>query len=159
MTIEVHYIILEIVFIHKEQQILARKALFSYFYLIDKINMSEINYESMTLNEAKRYFLDNRHNQEAFYAYMDKLNASGRAIVIDPTDPESESRANDQIRLKLELLQRCKTAIGFDGITDCSEADFPAPKTWLLQRYGQTFYFSDKELKQYLEGLSNDFAS
>ena len=55
--------------------------------------MSQIDYTSMTLDEAKRYFLEHRDNQEAFHAYMDKLHASGRAIVIDPTDPDSEKRA------------------------------------------------------------------
>lgn len=60
--------------------------------------MSQVDFTSMTLDEAKRYFLDHRDNQEAFYAYMDKLNASGRAIVIDPTDPESEARAFVQIQ-------------------------------------------------------------
>ncbi len=53
--------------------------------------MSQIDYESMTLDEAKRYFLSHGGDQQAFYAYMDKLDASGRAIVIDPTDPASEA--------------------------------------------------------------------
>jgi hypothetical protein len=65
--------------------------------------MSQIDYASMTLDEAKRYFLDNRHNQEAFFAYMDKLEQSGRAIVIDPTDPESEAKAISAIQQKLDL--------------------------------------------------------
>lgn len=62
--------------------------------------MSQIDYASMTLDEAKRYFLDHRHDQEAFHAYMDKLHASGRAIVIDPTDPDSEKRAIASIQEK-----------------------------------------------------------
>ncbi len=65
--------------------------------------MSKINYSSMTLDEAKRYFLKHRDDQEAFYAYMDKLNASGRAIVIDPTDPESEARAITQVQERLGI--------------------------------------------------------
>lgn len=116
-------------------------------------------YDQMSSKELKQYFLQNRNDQEAFHAYMNRLNASGRAIAIDPTDPESESRANEQIQLKLELLQRCKTAIGFDGITDCGEADFEAPKPWQVQRYGQNFYFSHDELKQYLESLSSQKAN
>jgi hypothetical protein len=49
-------------------------------------------FDHMSLDEVKRYFLQHRDDTEAFHAYMDKLNASGRAIVIDPTDPESEER-------------------------------------------------------------------
>lgn len=67
--------------------------------------MSKIDFNAMTLDEAKRYFLEHRDNQEAFYAYMDKLRASGRAIVIDPTDPESEARAITQIQERLGRQQ------------------------------------------------------
>ena len=63
--------------------------------------MSHIDYASMTLDEAKRYFLEHRNDQEAFYAYMDKLRVSGRAIVIDPTDPDSEAKAIAQIQERL----------------------------------------------------------
>ena len=63
--------------------------------------MSKVDFNSMTLDEAKRYFLGHRDDQEAFYAYMDKLHASGRAIVIDPTDPNSGTRAQDAIQQKL----------------------------------------------------------
>ncbi len=64
--------------------------------------MSHIDYASMTLDEAKRYFLEHRNDQEAFYAYMDKLHASGRAIVIDPTDPDSEVKAQAAMQQKLD---------------------------------------------------------
>ncbi len=87
-------------------------------------------YDQMSSDELKQYFLQHRNDQEAFYAYMDRLNASGRAITIDPTDPESERQANEQIQLKVELLQRCKNAIGFDGITLCGEASLEAPTPW-----------------------------
>lgn len=65
--------------------------------------MSQIDYDAMTLDEAKRYFLEHRDDQQAFYAYMDKLSVSGRAIVIDPTDPESEARAITQVQERLGL--------------------------------------------------------
>ena len=66
--------------------------------------MSKVDFNAMSLDEAKQYFLLHRENQEAFYAYMDKLRASGRAIVIDPTDPDSETRATTQIQEKLQAL-------------------------------------------------------
>lgn len=67
--------------------------------------MSHIDYASMTLDEAKRYFLEHRDDQEAFYAYMDKLRRSGRAIVIDPTDPDSEAKAIAQIQERLGQIK------------------------------------------------------
>lgn len=45
---------------------------------------------------------ENRQNQEAFFVYMDKLEQSGRAIVIDPTDPESEAKAISAIKQQLD---------------------------------------------------------
>lgn len=111
--------------------------------------MSQMDYASMTLDEAKRYFLENRQNQEAFFAYMDKLEQSGQAIVIDPTNPDSEAKA----RLKVELLERCKSAIGFDGITQCGEAPPEAQKPWYIQRRGEHIYLSYEEAKNYLKNL------
>jgi ABC-type sugar transport system substrate-binding protein len=64
--------------------------------------MTQIDYASMTLDEAKRYFLEHRDDTEAFHAYMDKLHASGRAIVIDPTDPDSEAKAQAAMQQKLD---------------------------------------------------------
>lgn len=66
--------------------------------------MNKIDFTAMTLDEAKRYFLEHRDDQEAFYAYMDKLRRSGRAIVIDPTDPNSEAKAITAIQQKLDRL-------------------------------------------------------
>lgn len=63
--------------------------------------MSVKDYTSMTLDEVKRYFLEHRDDQEAFHAYMDKLHVSGRAIVIDPTDPDSEVKAQAAMKQKL----------------------------------------------------------
>jgi hypothetical protein len=65
--------------------------------------MSQVDFAAMTLDEAKRYFLSHRNDQEAFYAYMDKLQTSGRAIVIDPANPESEIAATKQIQERLGI--------------------------------------------------------
>ncbi|WP_144052075.1 hypothetical protein [Gloeocapsa sp. PCC 73106] len=51
----------------------------------------------------KRYFLEHRDNTDAFYAYMDKLQESGRAIVIDPTNSDSEEQAIAQMQERLGL--------------------------------------------------------
>jgi hypothetical protein len=63
--------------------------------------MSQVDFAAMTLDEAKRYFLAHRNDQEAFHAYMDKLQTSGRAIVIDPAKPESETAAIAQMQKRL----------------------------------------------------------
>ncbi len=68
--------------------------------------MSQVNYAAMTLDEAKRYFLAHRDDQEAFHAYMDKLEASGRAIVIDPTNIESETAAIAQMQKRLDIQEQ-----------------------------------------------------
>lgn len=62
-------------------------------------------FDHMSLDEVKRYFLQHRDDTEAFYAYMDKLSESGRAIVIDPTDPKSEEQASAQIQERLQHKQ------------------------------------------------------
>jgi hypothetical protein len=59
--------------------------------------MSQVDFAAMTLDEAKRYFLDHRNDQKAFHAYMDKIQNSGRAIIIGPAKPESEMAAIKQI--------------------------------------------------------------
>lgn len=64
--------------------------------------MSQVDFASVTLGEAKRSVLEHQEDQEAFYAYMDKLRASGRAIVIDPTDPKSEVRVIAQVQERLQ---------------------------------------------------------
>ncbi len=58
-------------------------------------------FETMTLDQVKAYFLEHRDDNEAFHAYMDKLHESGRAIVIEPNDPEWEAKAIAAIQQKL----------------------------------------------------------
>jgi hypothetical protein len=66
---------------------------------------SQNRYDTMTLDEVKQYFLQHRDDQQAFYAYMDKLQASGRAIVIDPTNPQSEADAIAQMQQRLGMVE------------------------------------------------------
>lgn len=114
------------------------------------------NYDQMNLDEIKDYFLQHRDDQEAFYAYMDKLNVSGQAIVIDPTDPESETRAFAQIELQAELMQRCRSVmLESKDVTACGQASPEEPKPWKITYKGQPMYFTAEELKQHLEGLSS----
>lgn len=64
--------------------------------------MSQNNYDQMSLAEVKRYFLEHRDDEKAFYAYVDKLRASGQMITIDPSNPESEKQAWVEIEKRLK---------------------------------------------------------
>lgn len=87
--------------------------------------MSHIDFNSMTLDEAKSYFLGHRDDADAFHAYMDKLHTSGRAIVIDPTDSDSEAKAQAAIQQRLDdphspppSVEEMRRLIGDDNPTN-----------------------------------------
>jgi Ni/Co efflux regulator RcnB len=63
--------------------------------------MSKIDYATMSLDEAKAYFLTHREDNEAFYAYMDKLHSSNRAIVIESDDPAWQEKVACQVQARL----------------------------------------------------------
>ncbi len=50
------------------------------------------DYDSMSDSELKRYFLDHREDQTAFYAYMDRRHARPKREVISPDDPEWQQK-------------------------------------------------------------------
>jgi nanoRNase/pAp phosphatase (c-di-AMP/oligoRNAs hydrolase) len=58
---------------------------------------SQNNYDTMTLDEVKQYFLQHRDDQQAFYAYMDKLQASLRTtkLTLDPDEFIKEAFGQD----------------------------------------------------------------
>lgn len=46
--------------------------------------MSQPDFRSMSQKELQRYVLSHREDQEAFYAYVDKLNAEANWIEMPP---------------------------------------------------------------------------
>jgi hypothetical protein len=42
--------------------------------------MSNPDFKAMSEKELREYFLAHRDNQDAFYAYVDKLNAEGKWV-------------------------------------------------------------------------------
>jgi quinol monooxygenase YgiN len=54
--------------------------------------MSETKYESMSDQELKRYLIEHRDDQEAFYAYMDRRYARSYREAISPDDPDWETK-------------------------------------------------------------------
>jgi hypothetical protein len=48
--------------------------------------MSQPNFQSMSQKELQRYVLDHRDDQEAFYAYIDRLHQEGNWIEMPPIE-------------------------------------------------------------------------
>ncbi len=64
--------------------------------------MSQVNYDLMTDEDLKRYFLQNRQDQAALQAYLDRLNQRPRSIIASPNDPDFDEKIEAAIRQKLE---------------------------------------------------------
>ncbi len=64
--------------------------------------MNPINYEAMSTDELKQYFLRHRGNQAAFQAYMDRINRNPLRIIASPNDPDFDQKVQAAIRQKLE---------------------------------------------------------
>ncbi len=45
--------------------------------------MNAINYNSLSLEELRRYVLTHREDTNAFYTYVDRSKAEGKMITID----------------------------------------------------------------------------
>ncbi len=58
-------------------------------------------YDSMSDSELKRYFLDHREDQAAFYAYMDRRHARPNRQVIAPDDPEWQQKVITSVKNQL----------------------------------------------------------
>ncbi len=48
--------------------------------------MSQSNFQVMSQQELHRYILDHRDDQDAFYAFVDKLHEEGKWIEMPPVD-------------------------------------------------------------------------
>jgi hypothetical protein len=51
-----------------------------------------VDYSSMTDRELKRYMLDHHHDDEAFYAYMERRTARPNRTTISHDDPDWEAK-------------------------------------------------------------------
>lgn len=59
------------------------------------------DYSSMTDRELRAYVLAHRQDDEAFYAYMDRVRARP-GIVISPDDPEAEAKSVAAIQKQIQ---------------------------------------------------------
>jgi hypothetical protein len=48
------------------------------------------NFQAMNQKELQRYVLEHREDQEAFYVYVDKLNAEGNWIDMPPIKSDED---------------------------------------------------------------------
>ena len=60
--------------------------------------MTSANYETMNLDELRRYVLTHREDLNAFYVYVDRSKAVGRMITINPDDPDWEETLEQRIQ-------------------------------------------------------------
>jgi hypothetical protein len=64
--------------------------------------MSQVDFDTMSDAELKRYFLANRQDQAAFQAYMDRFNQRPKTLIASPSDPDFDEKIQAAIRRKLE---------------------------------------------------------
>jgi hypothetical protein len=72
--------------------------------------MSQINYDAMSDVELKQYFLQNRQDQAALEAHLDRLNQRPRTIIASPGDPDFNEKIQSAIRQKLQASESSQTA-------------------------------------------------
>ncbi|MGK7873145.1 MAG: hypothetical protein AB4426_07470 [Xenococcaceae cyanobacterium] len=69
--------------------------------------MTTSEYQSMSLDELRRYMLTHREDQDAFQAYVDRSKAEGRMVTLDMNDPDWEE----------QLTARIQSSVGGSGST------------------------------------------
>lgn len=62
-----------------------------------------VDFNKMTDQELKRYMLDHRDNQEAFYAYMDRRHARPKKVLI--TAEEAKLLFDEYMKLSEERMR------------------------------------------------------
>ncbi|AFZ29326.1 hypothetical protein Glo7428_0739 [Gloeocapsa sp. PCC 7428] len=67
--------------------------------------MNRVDYNSMSDEELKQYFLKHRGDRDAFQAYLDRINQRPRRIIASPSDPDFDEKVQAAIRQKLEAAR------------------------------------------------------
>lgn len=67
--------------------------------------MNRVDYNSMSDEELKQYFLKHREDRDAFQAYLDRINQRPRRIIASPSDPDFDEKVQAAIRQKLEAAR------------------------------------------------------
>lgn len=72
--------------------------------------MSQVNFDAMSDEELKRYFLANRQDESAFQVYMDRFNQRPKSVIARPGDPDFDAKIQAAIRQKLEASRSSQPA-------------------------------------------------
>jgi len=72
--------------------------------------MSQVNFDAMSDDELKRYFLANRQDQAALQAYLDRFNQRPKSLIASPSDPEFDAKIQAAIRQRLEVSRSSQPA-------------------------------------------------
>lgn len=62
-------------------------------------------------------------------------------------------RIEEETALRQKLLELCKNAVEFWGISVCGETSPDSTKSWHIQQNGKDMYFTLEEAVKYLESL------
>jgi predicted metal-dependent RNase len=73
--------------------------------------MSQANYDSMSDEELRQYFLQHRQDPGALEAYLDRLNQRPRTIIASPGDRDFGEKIQAAIRQKLNLAEENQSAL------------------------------------------------
>lgn len=64
--------------------------------------MSQIDYASMSDQELKRYFLEYRHDEAAFQAYLERRRKYSSAVIAKVGDLDFDAKIEAAIHQKLQ---------------------------------------------------------
>ncbi len=68
--------------------------------------MTPINYDDMSDQELKQYFLRNREDKSALQAYLDRLSKRERKVIATADDPDFESKIKAAIQEKMQMKSK-----------------------------------------------------
>lgn len=68
--------------------------------------MSQVNFDVMSDEELKRYFLANRRDEAAFQAYMNRFSQRPKSVIAKPGTPGFDAKIQTAIWQKLAARQK-----------------------------------------------------
>lgn len=68
--------------------------------------MTQINYDVMSDQELKRYFLENREDKLALHAYLDRLSKRERKVIATANDPDFDVKIKAAIQEKMQMKSK-----------------------------------------------------
>jgi hypothetical protein len=72
--------------------------------------MSQMNFDTMSDAELRRYFLANRQDQTIAQAYLNRFSQRSKSMIASPNDSDFDEKIQAAIRQKLEASDRSRVA-------------------------------------------------